>query len=113
MKDFESVKKLIIQLVKDKAGDFDGGSWEADYKLNWEGELAERLANAFYNMSRAASAKENTDDVMLKAALLNSRTDFMDLANFFRDIFDDLDALLRKPVWPDIPEGFDYQGYHQ
>lgn len=34
MKDFESVKKLIIQLVKDKAGDFDGGSWEADYKLN-------------------------------------------------------------------------------
>jgi hypothetical protein len=37
----------------------------------------------------------------------------MDLANFFRDIFDDLDALLRKPVWPDIPEGFDDQGYHQ
>jgi len=31
----------------------------------------------------------------------------MDPANFFRDIFDDLDALLRKPVWPDIPEGFD------
>lgn len=33
MKDFESVKKLIIQLVKDKTGNFDGGSWEADYKL--------------------------------------------------------------------------------
>ncbi|MFJ2467208.1 hypothetical protein [Pseudomonas sp. NPDC087615] len=45
---------------------------------------------------------------MLTAALVHSRMNFMDLANFFRDIYDDLDALLVKPVWPDIPEGFDY-----
>lgn len=108
MNDFESVKKLIIQLVKDKAGDFDGDSWEGDYKLNWEAELAERLASTFYNMSRAASAKADSNEVMLKAALLNSRTDFMDLANFFRDIYDDLDALVKHPAWPKIPKGFDY-----
>ncbi len=104
MNDFESVKNLIIQLVKEKTGSFDGNSLEADYKLDWE-----RLGNAFYNMSRAASAKENADDVMLKVALMNSRVDFMDLANFFRDIYDDLDALVKKPFWPEIPKGFDYE----
>lgn len=109
MNDFESVKNLIIQLVKEKTGSFDGNSLEADYKLDWEAELSERLGNAFYNMSRAASAKENEDDVMLKVALMNSRVDFMDLANFFRDIYDDLDALVKKPFWPEIPKGFDYE----
>lgn len=109
MNDFESVKQLIIELMKEKTGSFDGNSLEADYKLDWEAELSERLGNAFYNMSRAASAKENADDVMLKVALMNSRVDFMDLANFFRDIYDDLDALVKKPFWPEIPKGFDYE----
>lgn len=108
MNDFESVKNLIIQLVKEKTGGFDGNSWEADYKLNWEAELSERLEKALFNMSKMASARESGDDVMLTAALVHTRMNFMDLANFFRDIYDDLDALLVKPVWPDIPEGFDY-----
>ena len=108
MNDFQSVKNLIIQLVKEKTGGFDDDSWEADYKLNWEAELSERLEKALFNMSKMASARESGDDVMLTAALVHSRMNFMDLANFFRDIYDDLDALLVKPVWPDIPEGFDY-----
>lgn len=33
----------------------------------------------------------------------------MDLANFFRDIYDDLDALVKKPIWPEIPKGFVYE----
>ncbi|POA46116.1 hypothetical protein C1893_22095 [Pseudomonas sp. MPR-ANC1] len=108
MNDFQSVKNLIIQLVKEKTGGFDDDSWEADYKLNWEAELSERLEKALFNMSKMASARESGDDVMLTAALVHSRMNCMDLANFFRDIYDDLDALLVKPVWPDIPEGFDY-----
>ncbi|WP_212809218.1 hypothetical protein [Pseudomonas sp. Seg1] len=108
MNDFQSVKNLIIQLVKEKTGGFDDDSWEADYKLNWEAEMSERLEKALFNMSKMASARESGDDVMLTAALVHSRMNFMDLANFFRDIYDDLDALLVKPVWPDIPEGFDY-----
>ncbi|MFJ2467209.1 hypothetical protein [Pseudomonas sp. NPDC087615] len=47
MNDFESVKNLIIQLVKEKTGGFDDDSWEADYKLNWEAELSERLRKLF------------------------------------------------------------------
>lgn len=108
MNDFESVKNLIVQLVKEKSGGFDGDSWEADYKLEWESELSERLEKAFFNMSRAASARESGDEVMLKAALIHSRMDFMDLANFFRDIYDDLDALVVKTFWPEIPPGFEY-----
>ncbi|WP_130903351.1 hypothetical protein [Pseudomonas sp. Sample_23] len=108
MNDLESVKHFIVELMEEKTGRFDENSLEADYKLDWESELSERLGNAFYNMSRAASAKADSNEVMLKAALLNSRTDFMDLANFFRDIYDDLDALVKHPAWPKIPKGFDY-----
>ena len=108
MNDFESVKNLIIQTVKEKTGDFDGDSQEADYSLNWKDELSEMLEFVLFNMSKAASARESGDDVMLQAALLHSRIHLMNLSGFFRDIRDDLEALLLEPDWPEIPDGFSY-----
>ena len=108
MNDLESVKNLIIQTVKEKTGDFDGDGLEADYKLNWKDELSEMLELVLFNMSKAASARERGDDVVLQAALMHSCIHLMNLSGFFRDIRDDLEALLLGPGWPEIPDGFSY-----
>jgi hypothetical protein len=108
MNDLESVKNLIIQTVKEKTGDFDGDGLEADYKLNWKDELSEMLELVLFNMSKAASARERGDDVMLQAALMHSCIHLMNLSGFFRDIRDDLESLLLGPGWPEIPDGFSY-----
>ncbi|MEW7859083.1 hypothetical protein AB2M95_24490 [Pseudomonas chlororaphis] len=109
MNDLEVVKGFLIQLIQDKKGDFESGEWEADYDLNWGSEFSERIDRGFYNVAKAIAARKSKDDVMLKVALLNARVDFMDLANFFRDIYDDIDALLKDTSWPEVPEGFDYE----
>lgn len=109
MNDLDVVKGFIVQLVQDRKGSFDDGEWEADYKLNWDSEFAERMEKGLLNIAKAISARKSEDDIMLKAALLHARVDFMDLANFFRDIYDDLDTLVRDKSWPEIPENFDYE----
>jgi hypothetical protein len=108
MNDLDVIKGFIVQLVQDKKGSFDGGEWEADYKLSWNSEFAERIEKGRSNIAKAMSARKNKDEVMLKAALLHARVDFMDLASFFRDIYEDLDALVKDKSWPEIPEDFDY-----
>lgn len=110
MKNLDGVKRLIVQLVESKIGVFDGYEWEADYNLNWDSEFSERLDAAFYDVGKAAVALRDKDDVTLIAAVLGSRTDFLDLSNFFRDIYEDLDALATDISWPDIPEDFVYEG---
>ncbi|MGF6489634.1 hypothetical protein [Pseudomonas frederiksbergensis] len=109
MNDLDVVKGFIVQLVQDRKGSFDDGGWEADYTLNWDSEFSERMEKGLFNIAKAISARKSEDDVMLKAALLHARVDFMGLANFFRDIYDDIDTLVRDKSWPEIPGDFDYE----
>ncbi len=109
MNNFESVKSLIVQTIKERSGSFDGDSSEADYGMNWDDKLSESLDYVFCNMSNAASAKKSRDDVMLRVALLRSCIRLKELSFFFRDIHDDLEAFILEPGWPEIPEGYVYR----
>ncbi|WP_085633318.1 MULTISPECIES: hypothetical protein [unclassified Pseudomonas] len=109
MNDFESVKSLIIQTIKERSGSFDGDSLEADYRMNWDEDLSEVLEYVLCNMSNAAFAKQSGDDVMLKVALMNSCIRLKELFFFFRDIQDDLEAFVLESGWPEVPEGYVYK----
>lgn len=95
MTDLDSLKKVIAKVAEAKKGGFKGADWEADYSLNWDDEFLERYGKGKESIARALAALEGDDDAELQAALVIGRANFLDLSNFFRDIYDDLDVLAR------------------
>jgi hypothetical protein len=106
MSDLEELKGVIVKLLETKEGRFEGADWEADYNLNWDAEFLGRLEEGRKCIAKALESLEGKDDVGLAVAIIIGRTRFLDLSNFFRDIYDDLDVLAKHPSWPKIPDDY-------
>jgi len=108
MKDMSMVRKALIDIITEKQGAFDGDDWCADFALDWNDEVSELIDNAVSDVSRAATALKNKDDLELCVAIGRARTRFLDLSGFFRDICNDFETLVREVSWPEIPDNYVY-----
>ncbi|WP_447768676.1 hypothetical protein [Pseudomonas kilonensis] len=106
MSDLEELKGVIVKLMEAREGGFEGADWVADYSLNWDAEFLERFEEGRKCIAKALESLEREDDVGLIVAIILGRTRFLDLSNFFRDIYDDLDVLVKHPSWPKIPDDY-------
>lgn len=95
MSDLDSLREVVAKVAAAKRGVFDSAEWEADYSLDWDDEFLERYEKGKESIARALAALDAGDSVELQAALVIGRANFLDLSNFFRDIYDDLDVLAR------------------
>lgn len=109
MKDMSMVRKTLLDIIVKKQGAFDGDDWCADFALEWNDEVSELIDNAVSDVSRAATALKNKDDLELCVAIGRARTRFLDLSGFFRDICDDFETLVREVSWPEIPDNYVYE----
>ncbi len=112
MNKLEEVKKLLIEIVLESGEKFDGGSWYADYSYDWDEEYDCLITDLFAHLLSAIQAKNSGDRLALLVSLMMIRIEFMNLYNFFYHFYEDFEKLIGEDSmnWPNIPEGYKYQG---
>jgi hypothetical protein len=110
MKTLEDAKHLILRMTGEKNIPFSEVSWNANYKMDWDGGFAKDLKKALHDLEQLEIGLNTGDQVLSAVAVTMARISFLELSDFFFSIHEDFEKILlsEEAEWPVIPDDYIY-----
>jgi hypothetical protein len=104
---FEKMKNIFSEILIEKLGDL---SESDDLAINYKRNMDEKFQTRLHLLNQAINfldnARSEKDELATQTALLILRSQSMGLADFFNAIVNDIESILNKPKWIEIPEDY-------